>query len=787
MESYLTDEKLADLESEFVEFENIDRLIDLTEKGYDADGKLLYYFIKDVFTDDELKPLEPTIDLASTFIVSNGRGSASGKLDMSNPLWAKSLRNLKLEEKHIHNKYTLNPEGVGKRKMKLSNPVYSNIVGYYDKQLIPKKKEIPTIPKCRLTQFSSRYFLKYQTLIPYVEKLSSIMKNHCPDEYKRQKEFVEKTAEHIGESCYSTITINKNFRTAIHIDKGDYKEGIGTITTMGNFTGGQFCLPEYRIGFNLTPKDILFVNVHKHHGNLPFEGTRYSMVSYAREHLNKCGLRWDYKVAICSKGRSQTILDKTLTMLSHINPSRIYIFVIESEYEDYKYLEDYLDINIVIGVDGQPQQREFVSNYFNEGQPIVWCDDDCDMLKRLLKPPEVYTKENGYFKEIENYEKFFLDGFTEMNQKNLNLYGVYPLRNSGWMKDRTTESLKYIIGAFNLTFNKRECEKLEADYDYHLCEDFVRTLKYFKSDGGVLRNESVYIKHNTYTLEGGIDRKGGKLDPLKAKQHRKFCEENSEFCRIKVKKDTIDIAFKRRDRFNPKKEIIASFWHGVISEKQIKSINSYLDKGYEFHLYSYDKINIPNVKMIDASELMSKELISEFPHISSFSDFFRYKMIYETGKIWTDLDMICLQDIPQRKIIISSEEMLKKGAFKSNKGYKVCICFLKLPKGDIMLKAILEWIVKNKDKLKERTQLQDIFDKYCELFNYYQYVSPPNEFCPISWCYAKEAMDDEKYASCPVKFGIEKKTIESIKENAICFHFWNNITKDCGIENSSFF
>ena len=245
--------------------------------------------------------------------------------------------------------------------------------------------------------------------------------------------------------------------------------------------------------------------------------------------------------------------------------------------------------------------------------------------------------------------------------------------------------------------------------------------------------------------------------------------------------------FKRLDRFNPKKEIIASFWHGApLANRQIKSINSYLEKGYEYHLYSYDKIEIAGVKNIDAGELIPKDRITDFPHISSFADFFRYKMIYETGKIWSDLDMICLRDLPQRKIIISSEEMLKKGAFKSNKGYKVCICFLKLPKGDIMLKAILEWIEKNNDKIKKRTQLQDIFDKYCELFNYYQYVSPPNDFCPIAWCYAKEAMDDEKYLNSPEKYGIEKKSLSDIKNSSICFHFWNNITKDLDVNSSLF-
>ena len=98
MNSFLSSEELKALEAEFITPSMIDRIITDTETGYDKDGTLLFYFIKNVFTDDEIKPLEPTIDLASTFIVSNGRGTASGKLDMTNPLWPKSLQNMTLEK-----------------------------------------------------------------------------------------------------------------------------------------------------------------------------------------------------------------------------------------------------------------------------------------------------------------------------------------------------------------------------------------------------------------------------------------------------------------------------------------------------------------------------------------------------------------------------------------------------------------------------------------------------------------------------------------------------------------
>ena len=73
----------------------------------------------------------------------------------------------------------------------------------------------------------------------------------------------------------------------------------------------------------------------------------------------------------------------------------------------------------------------------------------------------------------------------------------------------------------------------------------------------------------------------------------------------------------------------------------------------------------------------------------------------------------------------------------------------------------------------------NIFEKYVELFNYYEYVSLPIDFCPVSWAYAKELYDGT-YENCAIKYGIEKPSIDEIKKNSCAIHLWNNI-------NSHFF
>ena len=752
------DTEIKELYAEFVNTDMINEIINETSKGYDEEGNLLFFFMKDILPNN--KELEPIIDTASTFIISNGRAQASGKLDMTLPLWRKSLKNLVLEDHHKFNKYTLNTAGVKK-----SNPVYSNIIGYYDKQLIPYKKKIPKIPACRLTQFSNRYFLRYKSLIPYFENISNIMSYCCKDEFKRQNEFIAKHRERIGKSCFSTITINKNFRTACHTDKGDFKNGIGTITTMGEYTGGEFCLIDYKIGFNVKPNDILFVNVHKLHGNLPFEGTRYSMVSYVREHIERCGLKFDYKIVVPSLGRSNEINKRTLKFLEHHNipKDRIYIFLVKEELEDYSYLKD-LNYNLIVGVKGVSEQRSFISNYFLENDCLVWMDDDVD---------NIYKKIDDKIEPLENFEQFIIDGFTELEDANLNCLGIYPIKNSYFMKERSVIGLKFIIGAFRLTFNKHSYEN---NINYTCLEDYARTLKYYENDGAVIRNEGYCIAHNYLTLKGGISLNKEERETEKKIEMETLKDEYPKYLSIVEKKKTSDIRFKNLKRFNPKKEIIASFWEGTLTEKEIKCINSWVNMGYKFQLYSYTEIKLEGIEWINADNIVEKSWMDKFPTISCFSDYFRFKLVYNYNVIWVDCDLYCLNPLPQKKFIISSEHMLVKGAFKSKKYYKATTQILKFPIKDLMIESVIDHIDKNIDKIKK----MDCFDtltKHVELFNYYEYVSLPTEFCPIGWMYAKE-MYNNTYETCDLKYGVEKPTIDEIKKNSCAIHLWNNITKE---------
>jgi hypothetical protein len=102
---------------------------------------------------------------------------------------------------------------------------------------------------------------------------------------------------------FTTVTVNKTFRTASHRDAGDFSDGLSNLLVLsnnGNYSGGYLILPEVRIAINIRPGDLLLVNNHEYiHCNTPMvmhdeEAERISLVCYLREKMLELGSK-DYE------------------------------------------------------------------------------------------------------------------------------------------------------------------------------------------------------------------------------------------------------------------------------------------------------------------------------------------------------------------------------------------------------------------------------------------------------------------------------------------------------------
>tara|TARA_R110000751_G_scaffold278190_1_gene379923 strand:+ start:642 stop:1556 length:915 start_codon:yes stop_codon:yes gene_type:complete len=203
------------------------------------------------------------------------------------------------------NRGTANGDKV--KSIRTNKKVYSSIIGYYDKfspnlkyyftQM--KIKPLVGLMECRFTR---EFPEKMLSAVPLLTSIHNLYEELVPDRFALQNKKAKETEFTIGDTCFTTATTNLNFQTRIHLDKGDCPEGFGNLAVIerGTYSGGETCLPQYGVGVDVRQGDILFIDVHRHHGNLPIYDTsegykRMSVVAYLRNNvwLNSKGQKLD--------------------------------------------------------------------------------------------------------------------------------------------------------------------------------------------------------------------------------------------------------------------------------------------------------------------------------------------------------------------------------------------------------------------------------------------------------------------------------------------------------------
>lgn len=180
-----------------------------------------------------------------------------------------------------------------------ANPVNSGVAGSMGRY--------PRIPYARLTSYSRDYPELFAKSFPYLQDLNLFFKELLPERWSLQRQAADKIDSRflVSDTVFSTITVNKTFRTAAHRDAGDFGPGfsnLGVISAGKGYKGGYLVLPEYRVAINIRPGDLLLIDNHACiHGNTPIEPEnpndkpediiRCSVVAYLREDLLNAGVK----------------------------------------------------------------------------------------------------------------------------------------------------------------------------------------------------------------------------------------------------------------------------------------------------------------------------------------------------------------------------------------------------------------------------------------------------------------------------------------------------------------
>jgi hypothetical protein len=197
-------------------------------------------------------------------IPSRNRGAAAGPVDLKGIYWK---RRKPVETTGWSTRYMQD----GKiSKMRVNNVVASGVIGYYEKT--------PFLGQpCRMTGYTRRGLKHFYHGIPFLEAIDEQFKELVPDAHKIQLEAVSKKPLYqIANTAFSTLTVNMNFRTALHKDAGDFERGFGNLSVIewGKYHGGETLFPRFGIGFNLRTGDFIAMDVHEWHTNAPIVETK---------------------------------------------------------------------------------------------------------------------------------------------------------------------------------------------------------------------------------------------------------------------------------------------------------------------------------------------------------------------------------------------------------------------------------------------------------------------------------------------------------------------------------
>ena len=239
----------------------INFIIDHDADVYTKEGKLLLKFRKNILNANNVENFYKNVISFAQKKTSN-RGSASGS-----------------KNKNVKD----NPE------------IMTNIIGYFDK-LSPKQKELMRIQgkkinvTARETRFNMDYPEKFKELLPLIKEIDIYYKKYIPENYSKQIKKAKQTFFRIPTTSFTTLTTNVNLQTTVHLDRGDDNDGFGNLAVIenGKYTGGETCFPQYGIGVDVRTNDILYMDVHEAHGNLPIileepDAKRLSIVCYLRK------------------------------------------------------------------------------------------------------------------------------------------------------------------------------------------------------------------------------------------------------------------------------------------------------------------------------------------------------------------------------------------------------------------------------------------------------------------------------------------------------------------------
>tara|TARA_R110000824_G_scaffold62807_1_gene165999 strand:+ start:316 stop:1227 length:912 start_codon:yes stop_codon:yes gene_type:complete len=290
------------LRADFYNESHYDEIIKGEAMGFKENGEILFIVKKNNISKKNRKKYLDIIKPVAKAKTKN-RGTASGVANVANfPKDAVSLCKANgdaLTNPRLVSVQYKRADGTVCGRCQ-SNMVRCGCAGYFD--------AVGGLP-CRKVAFSEKNPIKHKELENMCDEIAKGHEEYEPASFAYQMDFAERSHGYtMGNSPYSTLTLNYDFRTASHIDKGDLIGSRSTLTILeelpNNYSGCYLGFPEYKIALDLRDGDTLIFDAHEYHCNtemkvltdkLPIDeltgaphGGRISIVAYLRNRMIDC-------------------------------------------------------------------------------------------------------------------------------------------------------------------------------------------------------------------------------------------------------------------------------------------------------------------------------------------------------------------------------------------------------------------------------------------------------------------------------------------------------------------
>ena len=217
---------------------------------------------------------------------------------------------------------------------------------------------------------------------------------------------------------------------------------------------------------------------------------------------------------------------------------------------------------------------------------------------------------------------------------------------------------------------------------------------------------------------------------------------------------------------------INGLWIGPeLSPLERACIQSFLAKGHRFNLYVYDDVaNVPSgctledaAAIIDRTQVFTHQRGPGQGSLAGFSDLFRYKLLYERGGWWSDLDVFCLREsLPALPVVIGRQDSrlingallhFPRGHASMDEAYRECVA-----KGHS-----IDWAEIGPELLTRFVAEQKISTT----------VLPASELYPLHFTQFWAVFDPRRTAHAA----------DTIRDST-CLHLWNEMIRRHGIDKN---